>query len=159
MWRMQELQNAHKDSEGQVPRTVEVELREDLVDSCTAGDIVTVVGIVKALNTETVPGAQAQFKECLDSASASRNSDEYGSTQLCAIHLEQNLHGSLTIVECFAGTDKGKQTKALFLLYLDAISLEANRNIAARHHDASTSGRQAPICPACLHPAHLRFLG
>ena len=52
----QELQNAHRDSGGQIPRTIEVELKEDLVDSCTAGDVVTVVGIVKVVNTEIVPG-------------------------------------------------------------------------------------------------------
>lgn len=45
-----------KDSAGQVPRTVEVEVREDMVDSCTAGDVVTVVGIVKVINTEAIPG-------------------------------------------------------------------------------------------------------
>ncbi len=33
-----------------------MELKEDLVDSCTAGDVVTVVGIVKVVNTEIVPG-------------------------------------------------------------------------------------------------------
>jgi DNA helicase MCM8 len=34
-----------------VPRTVECELTEDLVDCCIPGDIVTVTGIVKVLNT------------------------------------------------------------------------------------------------------------
>jgi hypothetical protein len=32
---------------GRVPRTLEVELTEDLVESCTPGDEVTVTGIVK----------------------------------------------------------------------------------------------------------------
>ncbi|KAK9914958.1 hypothetical protein WJX75_002939 [Coccomyxa subellipsoidea] len=83
--RVQELQNAHRDSGGQVPRTIEVELKEDLVDSCTAGDVVTVVGIVKVVNTETMPGAS-----------------------------------------------KTKNAKALFLLYLDAVSITAKRSSATR---------------------------
>ncbi|EIE22418.1 MCM-domain-containing protein [Coccomyxa subellipsoidea C-169] len=83
--RVQELQNAHRDSGGQIPRTIEVELKEDLVDSCTAGDVVTVVGIVKVVNTEVVPGG-----------------------------------------------NKAKNAKALFLLFLDAISIVAKRSSVTR---------------------------
>ena len=70
---MQELQNAHKGSEGQVPRSVEVELRGDLVDGCTAGDVVTVVGLVKVINTEAEAGAgsRASFPHCASSGSCS----------------------------------------------------------------------------------------
>lgn len=53
----QELNNADKKEEARVPRTLEVELTEDLVDSCTAGDVVTVLGLVKVLSTDTRPGA------------------------------------------------------------------------------------------------------
>ncbi|CAD7699627.1 unnamed protein product [Ostreobium quekettii] len=60
--RIQEVRNRDKhDEEGQIPRTVEVELAEDLVDSCIAGDIVTVVGKVKVINTEPhTAGAKAK---------------------------------------------------------------------------------------------------
>ena len=34
-------------SDGRVPRSVEVELKSDLVDCCSAGDAVTVVAVVK----------------------------------------------------------------------------------------------------------------
>jgi len=34
-----------------VPRTVEVELKQDLVSSCVVGDVVTVLGLVKVLAT------------------------------------------------------------------------------------------------------------
>ncbi|CAD6333579.1 unnamed protein product [Miscanthus lutarioriparius] len=48
--RIQELASADNHEEGQVPRTVECELTEDLVDCCIPGEIVTVTGIVKVLN-------------------------------------------------------------------------------------------------------------
>ncbi|KAL6277759.1 hypothetical protein ACE6H2_021360 [Prunus campanulata] len=38
----------HED--GQVPRTVECELLEDLVDACILGDVVTVTGIMRVIN-------------------------------------------------------------------------------------------------------------
>ncbi|OAY84810.1 putative DNA helicase MCM8 [Ananas comosus] len=47
---IQELFNSGSHEEGRVPRTVECELTEDLVDSCIPGDIVTVTGIVKVIN-------------------------------------------------------------------------------------------------------------
>ncbi|KAL6011117.1 DNA replication licensing factor mcm8 [Asimina triloba] len=36
--------------EGRVPRTVECELTEDLVDACIPGDVITVTGIIKVIN-------------------------------------------------------------------------------------------------------------
>ncbi|KAJ3703254.1 hypothetical protein LUZ61_006959 [Rhynchospora tenuis] len=48
--RIQELLQPGSHEEGRVPRTVECELSEDLVDSCIPGDIVTVTGIVKVIN-------------------------------------------------------------------------------------------------------------
>lgn len=65
----QELQNAHRDSSGQIPRTIEVELTEDLVDSCTAGDVVTIAGIVKVINTEALAGMLRMPSSIIDSSS------------------------------------------------------------------------------------------
>ncbi|KMZ58606.1 putative DNA replication licensing factor [Zostera marina] len=48
--RLQELQKSESHEEGRVPRTVECELAEDLVDSCIPGDVVTVTGIIKVIN-------------------------------------------------------------------------------------------------------------
>lgn len=39
-----------------MPRTLEVELTRDLVDSCSAGDVVTALGLVKVLSTEAEAG-------------------------------------------------------------------------------------------------------
>ncbi|KAL5711249.1 DNA helicase [Ranunculus cassubicifolius] len=48
--RLQELLKSENHEEGRVPRTVECELTEDLVDACIPGDVVTVTGIVKMIN-------------------------------------------------------------------------------------------------------------
>ncbi|XP_044337960.1 probable DNA helicase MCM8 isoform X4 [Triticum aestivum] len=48
--RIQELSSAENREEGRVPRTIECELTEDLVDCCIPGEVVTVAGIVKVLN-------------------------------------------------------------------------------------------------------------
>ncbi|AQK94357.1 minichromosome maintenance 8 [Zea mays] len=49
-YQIQELASADNHEEGRVPRTVECELTEDLVDCCIPGEIVTVTAIVKVLN-------------------------------------------------------------------------------------------------------------
>ncbi|KAF9595458.1 hypothetical protein IFM89_000376 [Coptis chinensis] len=48
--RIQELLRSENHEEGRVPRTVECELTEDLVDVCIPGDVVTVTGIIKVIN-------------------------------------------------------------------------------------------------------------
>lgn len=53
---MQELSQADKEEAGRVPRTLEVELTRDLVDSCSAGDVVTALGVVKVLSTDAEAG-------------------------------------------------------------------------------------------------------
>ncbi|XP_011094707.1 probable DNA helicase MCM8 [Sesamum indicum] len=48
--RIQELLRSEHHEEGRVPRTVECELTEDLVDTCIPGDVVTVTGIIRVIN-------------------------------------------------------------------------------------------------------------
>ncbi|GAV82272.1 MCM domain-containing protein, partial [Cephalotus follicularis] len=48
--RLQELLKSEDHEEGRVPRTVECELTEDLVDACIPGDVVTVTGIIRVIN-------------------------------------------------------------------------------------------------------------
>ncbi|KAK9289862.1 hypothetical protein L1049_008023 [Liquidambar formosana] len=48
--RLQEILKSENHEEGRVPRTVECELTEDLVDACIPGDVVTVTGIIKVIN-------------------------------------------------------------------------------------------------------------
>ena len=56
--RAQELQAAHAGSSGQVPRSIEVELRGALVDPSCAGAVVTLLGLVSVINTEGEAGKQ-----------------------------------------------------------------------------------------------------
>ncbi|XP_068668987.1 probable DNA helicase MCM8 isoform X1 [Aristolochia californica] len=48
--RLQEQLSSENYEEGRVPRTVECELTEDLVDACIPGNVVTVTGIIKVIN-------------------------------------------------------------------------------------------------------------
>ncbi|CAL1379269.1 unnamed protein product [Linum trigynum] len=48
--RLQESLKSQDHEEGRVPRTVECELTEDLVDGCIPGDVVTVTGIIRTIN-------------------------------------------------------------------------------------------------------------
>ncbi|QCD97888.1 minichromosome maintenance protein 8 [Vigna unguiculata] len=49
--KVQELLKHEDHEEGRVPRTVECELTQDLVDACIPGDVVTVTGIIRGINT------------------------------------------------------------------------------------------------------------
>eukprot|EP01103_Thecamoeba_quadrilineata_P010325 TRINITY_DN2192_c0_g2_i2.p1 TRINITY_DN2192_c0_g2~~TRINITY_DN2192_c0_g2_i2.p1 ORF type:complete len:637 (-),score=120.88 TRINITY_DN2192_c0_g2_i2:248-2158(-) len=53
-WQKIKVQEVDDDSKGagRIPRTVECELAEELVDSCVPGDVVALCGIVRAVNTE-----------------------------------------------------------------------------------------------------------
>lgn len=37
---------------GRIPRTIECELTQDLVDSCVPGDMVTITGVIKVSSEE-----------------------------------------------------------------------------------------------------------
>uniref|UniRef100_A0A8D2N1T2 DNA helicase MCM8 n=1 Tax=Zonotrichia albicollis TaxID=44394 RepID=A0A8D2N1T2_ZONAL len=50
--KVQELMADDQREAGRIPRTIECELVQDLVDSCVPGDMVTVTGIVKVASTE-----------------------------------------------------------------------------------------------------------
>ncbi|NWU01238.1 MCM8 helicase, partial [Urocynchramus pylzowi] len=50
--KVQELMSDEQREAGRIPRTIECELLQDLVDSCVPGDMVTVTGVVKVASTE-----------------------------------------------------------------------------------------------------------
>ncbi|CAM6118553.1 unnamed protein product [Calypogeia fissa] len=54
--RIQEILSPNEHEDGRMPRTVECELSEDLVDACVTADVVTVCGFVKVINTDIDSG-------------------------------------------------------------------------------------------------------
>nr|XP_056712015.1 DNA helicase MCM8 [Euleptes europaea] len=50
--KIQELMSDDHREAGRIPRTIECELIQDLVDSCVPGDVITVTGIVKVSSSE-----------------------------------------------------------------------------------------------------------
>lgn len=54
--KLQEIVISGKGEQGRIPRTIEVELRDDLVDGCIPGDVITVCGVVKARKTSVLAG-------------------------------------------------------------------------------------------------------
>ncbi len=59
--RLQEIVDDDREA-GRIPRTVDVDLTNDLVDCCVPGDIVTVGGIVRSIKTEADRGGNQQAK-------------------------------------------------------------------------------------------------
>ncbi|XP_014673549.1 PREDICTED: DNA helicase MCM8-like isoform X2 [Priapulus caudatus] len=63
MVRLQEVLGGGQAEAGRVPRTVECELTDDLVDTCAPGDTVTVCGVVKVANAESGGGGAAAGRD------------------------------------------------------------------------------------------------
>uniref|UniRef100_A0A6I8PEL4 DNA helicase MCM8 n=1 Tax=Ornithorhynchus anatinus TaxID=9258 RepID=A0A6I8PEL4_ORNAN len=61
--KIQELMSDDQREAGRIPRTIECELVQDLVDSCVPGDTVTITGIVKVSNTEE--GSRNKNDKCM----------------------------------------------------------------------------------------------
>jgi DNA helicase MCM8 len=53
---LQEIMGSESADAGRIPRSIECELTEDLVDSCIPGDVVTVCGVVKAFKADNAGG-------------------------------------------------------------------------------------------------------
>lgn len=71
-FRLQELLKPEDHEEGRVPRTVECELTQDLVDVCIPGDVVTVTGIIRVINNYMDIGGgmiKGFLSQCLFSSS------------------------------------------------------------------------------------------
>lgn len=75
--RIQEIVGEEGHEEGRLPRNVECELTEDLVDACVPGDIVTICGIVNFINTNVDVGGSGKSLvdlETIDTCCIQRNS-------------------------------------------------------------------------------------
>ena len=55
---VQELNTNDNQDMAHVPRTIEVELTQDLVECCSVGDVVTVLGLVKVMSTDSKRGTE-----------------------------------------------------------------------------------------------------
>eukprot|EP01138_Halocafeteria_seosinensis_P007963 gb/GECG01008136.1/.p1 GENE.gb/GECG01008136.1/~~gb/GECG01008136.1/.p1 ORF type:complete len:855 (+),score=103.16 gb/GECG01008136.1/:1-2565(+) len=60
-WQQIKVQELETDlsEPGRIPRTVDCELTHDLVDACVPGDVVTLAGTVKSMNTDVAKGKSA----------------------------------------------------------------------------------------------------
>ncbi|XP_066995008.2 DNA helicase MCM8 isoform X2 [Anabrus simplex] len=94
-WRSVRLQELVADDQregGRVPRTVECEITEDLLDSCVPGDVVTLVGIVKVRNNEetTKRKAPSMFMLYIDAVSVvnNKNQSSLGRNSAMGVKLE-----------------------------------------------------------------------
>ncbi|GLI71641.1 hypothetical protein VaNZ11_016915 [Volvox africanus] len=101
--RLQELLGADKTAEGQVPRSVEVELSGDLVHCAVVGDVVTVVGVVKVMATKDSLG---KFASTGAASTGGGGGGPFGGGR---------------------GRGGGSSASSLFLLYLEAVSLTCPR--------------------------------
>jgi DNA replicative helicase MCM subunit Mcm2 (Cdc46/Mcm family) len=54
--KLTEVDDMHSEEGARVPRSVEVEVRGTLVNTCVAGDVLCVVGAVRALQTDAPRG-------------------------------------------------------------------------------------------------------
>jgi len=62
--KLQEIEEEEGDStNARIPRTFDIEARDDLIDKCICGDVVQVVGIVKTMQTEPMKGSRGNQKE------------------------------------------------------------------------------------------------
>ncbi|GIL88344.1 hypothetical protein Vretifemale_16312, partial [Volvox reticuliferus] len=118
--RLQELLGADKAAEGQVPRSVEVELSGDLVHCAVVGDVVTVVGVVKVMATRDSLG---KFASTGAASSSGGGGGPFGGGG--------GGGGG-------RGRGGGGSGSSLFLMYLEAVSLTCPRQQLQR------SGLQAP---------------
>lgn len=71
-FRIQEIISDDQKEGGRVPRTIECEVREDLVDSCVPGDMITITGIVKVSQSQEGrgnKGDKCMFQLYIDASS------------------------------------------------------------------------------------------
>ncbi|KAK2158883.1 hypothetical protein LSH36_162g05033 [Paralvinella palmiformis] len=115
MIRLQEIMNDEQTESGRIPRTLDCEFTQDLVDSCIPGDMVTVSGIVKVHRSEE--GNNRNRDRCMfllylhansvTNAKAGSNLDRGGATQsLCpGIYGHEMVKAGL-VLGLFGGSQK-----------------------------------------------------
>jgi len=125
----QEVSSADKEDAGGVPRTLEVELKGDLVDCCSAGDVVTLLGLVKVVTSEAKKGGPSSGHYTRN-LSCSDQEAMYADSAMCryvtAFHprsAQDDKYGP----EGRQNAGGKQNEKCLFLLYLEAMSVVTSR--------------------------------
>lgn len=86
--RVQELISDDQRESGRIPRTIECELTQDLVDSCVPGDMVTITGVVKVSSEEG--NAWHGMHACMQNPLSTSTTDLSTTTQThCIPKIEQ----------------------------------------------------------------------
>jgi len=103
--KIQDISESDDHEAGRIPRTIECEITEDLVESCGTGDEVIICGIVKVINTEQTSGENY-----------SRGAGSRGNTKrMYFLYLEGN---SITNTKA---SEKGDDTQSFSTTDLEAI--------------------------------------
>lgn len=105
--RLQEILADDQREGGRVPRTVECELTEDLLDSCIPGDVVTVTGIVKVRNSEeyTKKKVPSIFLMYIEAVSVVNNKNQTHVGCMKGIGVEFNINDYYAIQEIHSQHD------------------------------------------------------
>ncbi|KAJ9579973.1 hypothetical protein L9F63_004356 [Diploptera punctata] len=105
--RLQEIVADDQREGGRVPRTVECELTEDLLDSCVPGDVVTITGIVKVRNSEeyTKKKTASMFLMYLDAVSVVNNKNQSLAGCTKSMGVEFNMKDYYAIQEIHSQPD------------------------------------------------------
>ncbi|KAK7080663.1 DNA replication licensing factor mcm8 [Halocaridina rubra] len=91
-FRIQEVISDDQREGGRVPRTVECEVKEDLVDCCVPGDMITVTGIVKVNQLQegwNKKGDKCMFSLYIDASSVTNS--KAGSDSASAVGIEFSI--------------------------------------------------------------------
>ena len=77
------------DAAGRVPRSLECEMTEDLVDSCVPGDVVTINGIVKAISNSASTFLFKPSRTLKNSVVCRARSQQHNVHRICGSQLSQ----------------------------------------------------------------------
>ncbi|XP_045612321.2 DNA helicase MCM8 [Procambarus clarkii] len=99
-FRIQEIISDDQREGGRVPRTIECEVREDLVDSCVPGDMITITGIVKVSQSQEGrgnKGDKCMFQLYVDASSVTNC--KAGNDSASAVGIEFSIKDYYAIQE------------------------------------------------------------
>uniref|UniRef100_A0AAY4CFJ3 DNA helicase MCM8 n=1 Tax=Denticeps clupeoides TaxID=299321 RepID=A0AAY4CFJ3_9TELE len=136
--KVQELMSDDQRESGRIPRTVECELTQDLVDSCVPGDMVTITGIVKVSNEDA--NCKTKKDKCMFLLYIEANSVSNSKGQKSKVSSEPECQGTsveFSLKDLYAIQEIQAQED---LLKLIAVCNVAPRGIYVCGNTTTTSG-------------------